>query len=149
MKIKEHIEQAQARIKERKAKIKDAGDYAAIAAMLTKDETEKKIADSKGNLVAAQENVRIASERRQSKFNSEMIKAQMTMDAAKKAIADKKEAVDKVKRASRIDDLITYAECCEAMAVQMLIEADIAMLTAAAEAADYVDTYGEEAELSE
>ena len=84
-----------------------------------------------------------------SSMTPDMIKAQMTMDAAKKAIADKKEAVDKVKRASRIDDLITYAECCEAMAVQMLIEADIAMLTAAAEAADYVDTYGEEAELSE
>ena len=146
MKIKERIEQAQARIKERKSKIKDAGDYVAIAALLKKDEIDQKIEDSKGNLVAAQENVRIASERRKSRVNSELIKAQMTMEAARKSIADKKEAIDKDKRLTRIEDLIDYAECCEAMAVQLLIEADIAMLTAAAETAEYIEKYGDDEE---
>ena len=146
MAIKERIEQAQSRIKETQAKVKDAGETAAIAAMLTKDEIDKKIADSKGELVAAQENVRIASERRKSKLSSELIKAQMTIAAAKQAIADKKEAVDKEKRIARIDDLINYAECCEAMAVQILLEADLAMLTATAEAAEYIEKYGDDAE---
>ena len=146
MAIKARMEQAQARIKETKAKVKDAGETAAIAAMLTKDEIDKKIADSKGELVAAQENVRIASERRKSKLSSELIKAQMTIAAAKQAIADKKEAVDKEKRIARIDDLISYSECCEAMAVQILLEADLAMLTAAAEAAEYIEKYGDDEE---
>lgn len=144
MTIKERIEQAQAKMKEIQAKIKDAGETAQIAAMLTKDEIDKKVAEAKGNLAAAQENVRIATEKNQGKLNTELLKAQMTLQSAKASIEEKKEEADKDKRKKRIEELMDYAEACEAMAAQLTVEADLTMLEAAAELVEYVDKYGED-----
>ena len=145
MTLKERIEQAQESIKATQAKIKDASETVQIAAMLSKDELDKKVAEAKGSLAAAQENARIISEKSQSKLNAELLKAQIMLGASRDAIAEKREEWDKDKRRARIEDLVAYAEGCEAIAAQLVIEADLAMLEAAAEVVEYNERYGEEA----
>ena len=145
MTLKERIEQAQESIKATQAKIKDASETVQIAAMLSKDELDKKVAEAKGSLAAAQENARIISEKSQSKLNAELLKAQMMLGASRDAIAEKREEWDKGKRRARIEDLVAHAEGCEAIAAQLVIEADLAMLEAAVEVVEYNERYGEEA----
>ncbi len=144
MTMKERIAQAQEQMKAARAKVKDASETAQIAAMLTKDEIDKKVADTKGDLTAAQENARIASERVQSRVSSGLLQVQMNLKAAKENLNEKKTEWDKSKSAAHIEDLVKYAEACEAMAAELVLEADLTLLQAASEAADYAEKYGEE-----
>ncbi len=144
MTMKERIAQAQNKMKEARAKVKDASETAQIAAMLTKDELDKKVADTKGDLAAAQENVRIATERAQSKVSTGLLQVQMNIKAAKDSLDEKKTEWDKTKCKAHIEDLLSYAEACEAMAAELVLEADLTILQAAAEAGEYTEKYGEE-----
>lgn len=144
MTMKERIAQVQNQMKEARAKVKDATETAQIAAMLTKDELDKKVADTKGDLAAAQENVRIASERAQGKVSSGLLQVQMNIKAAKDSLEEKKTEWDKNKCKDHIEELVNYAEACEAMAAELVLEADLTILQAAAEADEYAEKYGEE-----
>ena len=143
--LKERMQAAQDRLKELQAKVADASETAQIAAMLKKDELDERIANAKGELAAAKDKARKSSEKAQSKMNSSLLKAQMTINAAKEELNAKVEAKDKASRKNHIEDLVSYSEQCEALAAQLLVESDLALLQAAAEAADYVATYGEDA----
>lgn len=141
----ERIKAAQERLKEIQAKIKDISETVQIAGLVKKDEIDAKLAEARSNAIAAHETARIVRERGKGKLNSELIKAQMTMEAAKDALDQKVENLDKEHRKARIDDLLTYSENCEAMALSLIAESKLALLQAAEEALDYAEKYGEDA----
>ena len=96
-----------------------------------------------GDVVAASENARLASERRESKLNSMRLKAQMNKEAAKDRITAKKEAKDKASQEKRIVELLDYADSCQQLTLAMALETEAAVLEAAAEIADYNEKYGD------
>ncbi len=102
------------------------------------------IATLNGIVNAAKENYRLAKERRDSRINTMKLKASMNINAAKARIAERKEAKDRAKQEQRIIDLLYYADSCQQLALVSALEAELAILEAAAEAADYVEKYGTE-----
>ncbi|MBQ9511227.1 MAG: hypothetical protein IJR55_06000 [Clostridia bacterium] len=115
------------------------------------DKTEKSVAEEidteadimQGDLNAAKENFRLVKERGQSKLNSALLKMQMSINAAKAKLNEKKTERDKAKQEQHIADLLVYAESCQQMALAMALEAELTILEATAEAEDYVEKYGE------
>ena len=104
---------------------------------------EEDIATAKGHVAAAKENARLARERRESRLNSLKLRAQMNVNAAKAKVAEKKEERDKSKQEQRIADLLMYADKCGEMSYAFALETEMTILEAAAEAADYIEKYGE------
>ena len=145
MSLKEKLNETRERYVEMKAKLDDSIETAKISAMLTQDEIAEKTREAQGNAEAAKENLRRMGERSQSRLNSELIKIQMSVDAARQAIADKKEAREQVKAEARIADLIEYADHCQALALELALESKLAILEATAEIAEYAEKYGTEA----
>ena len=145
MSLKEKLNETREHYAEMKAKLDDAIETAQVSAMLTQDQIAEKTKEAAGNAETAKENLRRMGERSQSKLNSELIKIQMSVDAAKKAIAEKKEAREQAKAEERIAALIEYADYCQAMALQMALESKLAILEATAEIAEYAEKYGVEA----
>ena len=144
MTMKERFEAAQISLKDIQAKIKDLAETAQIFGMVKKDELQEKLAEARGNAVAAQENARIVGERGKGKLNSELIKAQMTINAAKEALNEKAENLDKDHKKARIEELISYSESCEAIALSLMAESKLALMQAEEEALEYTEKYGEE-----
>lgn len=101
------------------------------------------IATAEGHINAARENIRLAKERSDSKLNSLKLRVQMNVNAAKAKITEKQEAHDKTKQEQRIVNLLDYADNCQQLAYAMALEAELTILEAAAEAADYAEKYGE------
>lgn len=97
----------------------------------------------KGDIAAAQENTRLANERKNSKINAYKLEAQMKADALKAKIAENRELADKASMENYILDLLDYAECCQQVAFAAAIEADLALLEASEVAAEYNEKYGE------
>ncbi len=141
--IKERLAESQEKMRQTKAKLADAAETAQVAGMLAKDKLEEKIAQVRGDVAAGQETARLAAERGKSKLSSVRLKAQMSVDAAKEAILEKKEAHDQKSQEKRILELLDYADDCEELAAQLAAEADLALLEAAAETIDYYAAYGE------
>jgi len=100
-------------------------------------------AEVEGQLNAADENSRLAEERRESKAYAMKLKAQMKAEALKEKLAQKREAEDKEAMEEYILDLLDYAECCQQIAFAAAVEADLALLEAANAAAEYNEKYGE------
>ena len=98
-----------------------------------------------GGLNAADENYRLAKERRDSKIYSYKLQAQMKAEALKEKLADREAEKDKAAMESYIIDLLEYAECCQQVAYAAAIEADMTLLAAADVAAEYNKLYGEPA----
>lgn len=96
-----------------------------------------------GGITAAKENARIARERAQSKLNTARLKAQMRVNAAKEKIAQIKTEKEKSKQEQRIAGLFDYAEDCRQLALAMALEAELTVLEAVAEIADYEEKYGD------
>lgn len=140
--FKERLAQSQAKMDELKEKFNATADDARAAGELTKEAIEDKIATVKGDVVAGAENAKLAAQESKSKFNSALLKAQMTLESAKAAIAEKKEERNMIAQENRIFDLLDYADNCQAAALAMTIEANLALLEAAAEVADYREKYG-------
>lgn len=123
-----------------------AEDYAKFDAAVTETVdayNEDKVATAKGNIVAAEENIRRAKERKDSKIYAFKLKAQMRAEAVKQKIAAKRAEKDKAGMERYIMDLLDYADCCQQVAFAAAVEADITLLQAADAAADYVEKYGE------
>ncbi len=145
MSLKDKLNETLKRYSEMKAKVDDAIETAQISAMLTQDQIMEKTREAQGNAEAAKENLRRMGERSQSKLNSELLKIQMSVEAAKQMIAEQKEVLEQQKAEERIDDLIEYADNCQALALQMAEESKLAILEATAEIAKYAEKYGVEA----
>jgi len=143
MNFKERLSASQAKMNEVKAKMNDAAETAQIAGMLAKDELDARIETLKGDINANSENARLAAERSKGKFNSALLKAQMTVESAKQAIADAKEAHDKAQQEARISDLLDYADQCETLAMMLIAESNLALLEAAAEVVKYDEKYNQ------
>ena len=96
-----------------------------------------------GNINAAEENARLAKERRESKAYALKLQAQMKADALKEKIDQKQLERDKASMEYYILDLLDYAQCCQQVAYAAAMEADLALLQAAEVASEYVELYGE------
>ena len=119
-----------------------AEDFAEFDAALNA-EIDDQIATVQGDLAAAEENSRLAKERRNSKIYAIKLKAQMKAEALKEKVADKRKERDKAAMESYILDLLDYAQYCQQIAFAAAIEADLTLLEAAEIAAEYVEKYGE------
>lgn len=104
---------------------------------------DDQIATVEGDIAAAEENSRLARERRNSKIFAIKLKAQMKAEALKEKIADKKAEREKAEMECYILDLLDYAQYCQQIAFAAAIEADLTLLDAAEAAAEYVEKYGE------
>ena len=87
--FKERLSKSLERMEQAKAKLNDASESAEIAGMLAKDKIDEKIKSLKGDIVAGNESARIVAERGKSRFNSAILKAQMSVEAAKESIEKK------------------------------------------------------------
>lgn len=119
-----------------------AEDFAEFDAALDA-EIDDQLATVEGDLNAAEENLRLAKERRDSKIYAIKLKAQMKAEALKEKIADRREARDKAAMENYILDLLEYAQFCQQAAFAAAVEADLTLLEAAEAAADYIEKYGE------
>ena len=84
------------------------------------------------------------SEKAKGKASSELIKAQMNIDAAKADLAAKKEAHDKASFEKYIDDTIEYAAACIELSILAAEEAKLATPEAIAAEQEYNEKYGSE-----
>ena len=141
--FKERLAKSQEKMDEVKAKVNDASESAEIAGMLAKDKIDEKIRSLKGDIAAGNESARLAVEKGKSKFNSAILKAQMSVEAAKENIEKKREEYNKEAQEQRILDLLDYADECQALAIALTAESELAILEAAAESLDYAEKYGE------
>ncbi len=107
------------------------------------DMVNDSIATAQGNINATKENARLSKEERDIKLNSIRLKTQMNMEERKKRITAKKEAMDKATWEKRINELLDYAESCQAMTLAMALETEAAFLEAADEIAAFTEKYGE------
>ena len=108
----------------------------------TREQIEDEIAKMKGGVATMQENARLKEEELKGKAASEIIKARMTISAAKEKIADRKEAINKELLASYIDDTVDYAASCVELSLAAAEEAQLAMLEAIAAQKEYDEKYG-------
>lgn len=154
MDFKERLAKSQAQMDQLKAKLNDAAETAQINYLLKKDEIEASlsklgaqiddsIATLEGNAAAAQENARLNNERGRGKLNAALLKAQMSVNAAKENITAKKEALDQAKQEKRISSLLDYADNCQELALAAYLDSQLSLLQAAEEIADYLEKYGE------
>ena len=125
------------------AKTKDAIETAQIKGLYAKDKIDEAIADTKSNLTAATENYRLFSERAKSKASSELLKAQMNIDVAKKELEAKKEAHDKASMEAYIEELADYADACIALSALATEEAKLATLEAINAQEEYNEKYAD------
>ncbi len=101
-----------------------------------------------GDIEAAKENVRIAKEYSDSKWNSALLQAQMNVNEIKARRAQRLEEMDKTDRAAYINYLLDYADDCETMAESFMLEAQLALAEAVNEIQDYQKEYGEPVSVS-
>ena len=95
-----------------------------------------------GDFVAAEENLRIAKEKHDSKLNTARLKAQMNIHAAKARRIERLENMDKAAWQNYINYLFDYAEDCQDIAEAYALEAELAIYEAMLEIAEYEKTYG-------
>lgn len=117
----------------------------AKAARELKDEAIKeKISDTRGDIAAMQENLRIAEEENRSKLSTALLKAQMTVRAR---IEGRREARDKRLLGAYIDDHIDYILDCYDSAALLVANAQLAILETLDAAMEYETRYGETPEV--
>jgi hypothetical protein len=100
------------------------------------------LATADGNLNAAIENNRLAKERYNSKLNATRLKVQMHQEEVKNRIESKKTELDKAAQEELIMDLLDYADDCQMVAYAYAMEAELAIMDACDEIADYEAKYG-------
>ena len=116
----------------------------AKAARELKDEAiQEKISDTKGDIAAMQENLRIAEDESKGTLSSALLKAQMGIRAK---IEDRKAARDKRLLEAYIDDHIDYILDCYDSAALLVANAQLAILETLDAVMEYESRYGEESE---
>ncbi len=142
--MKEKMELLNVKMKELGEKTKDAVDTAKIKGMYAKDQINEMASETKSNINAAKENLRIFSEKAKSKASSELLKAQMNIDVAKEELAAKKEAHDKASLENYIEEMAEYASACAELSILAAEEAKLATLEAVQAQNEYDEKYGNE-----
>ena len=100
------------------------------------------LATVEGDVNAAEENQRLAKERYDSKLNATRLKVQMHKEEVKNRIESKKTELDKAAQEELIMDLLDYADDCQMIAYAYAMEAEMAIMDACDEIADYEAKYG-------
>ena len=131
------------KLKELGDKAKDSMDTAIIVGLEAKDKAAAQLEESKSSIAALKENCRIFSDRAKGKASSELLKAQMNIDAAKAELKARKDAKDKENFAKYIEETLEYAESCVVLSALAAEEAKLAKLEAVAAQAEYDAKYGE------
>lgn len=113
-----------------------AANYDAAAAKV-QAAVDNALETADGDYYAAKENVRMTKEQYEGYLNSDLIQTQMNLEAVKTKIEKKKDAVDKAAMEELINDLLDYADGCQAMALAYTDEA----MAAVKDASDLIDQY--------
>ena len=113
-----------------------AANYDAAAAKV-QAAVDNALETADGDYYAAKENVRMTKEQYEGYLNSDLIQTQMNLEAVKTKIEKKKDAVDKAAMEELINDLLDYADGCQAMALAYTDEA----MAAVKDASDRIDQY--------
>ena len=124
-------------------KAADASEDAKAYRELRQEAIKEKISTAKGNVAAMQENARIEEEKRQSKFRSAMLKAQMTVKARHE---DYVNARDKRMLENYMDDRILYILDCYDTAALLVADAQLSILEVADALQEYEERFGGEPE---
>lgn len=147
MDFRERMSKLAGQVDELQARARDAAETAALVGMETKDGLSGRLSDARGSLVAAQENLRIASERAQGKTNAKLLQVQMTLEQAREDAQAAAAERGKEAEARAIAAELDYANECQLTAEVLTEEARVAMLEAARLAEAYREKYGEEPEV--
>lgn len=142
--MKAKLDSLNAKMKEMGEKTKDSLDTAYIMSLEAKDKVDTALNETKSSVNALKENYRIFSERAKGKASSELLKAQMNFDVAKKEMEAKKELKAKEDLAKYVDDMIEYAEACAVLSEIAAEEAKLARLEAVKAELEYEEKYGED-----
>ena len=142
--IRAKMEALNAKMKDLGEKTKDAVDTAKIKGMYAKDQIDEMASKTKSNINATKENFRIFSEKAKGKASSELLKAQMNIDVAKKELGEKKAVHDKASLEKYIEDTTEYASACIELSLLAAEEAKLAVLEATAAQKEYDEKYGNE-----
>ena len=142
--MKEKMDVLKEKMKDLGEKTRDGIDTAKIMGMYTKDKIDVAIDETKSNVNAMKENYRIFSEKAKGKASSELLKAQMNIDVAKKELAEKKAAHDKASLEKYIEDTTEYASACIELSLLAAVEAKLAVLEVIAAQKDYDEKYENE-----
>ena len=136
----EKLAELSAQLDELSKKTAVAAEDAKAARELKEEAIQDKIATTKGDIAAMQENLRIAEEEEKSKLSSALLKAQMTVRAK---IQDRREARDKKLLSLYIEDHIDYILDCYDSAALLIANAQLAILETLDAAIEYEARYGE------
>ncbi len=124
-------------------KAQDVYGDAQAALELGQEVIEGKIKDAKGDMVAAQERIRIAEEKNRNHLASEVIKVQMTMKAK---VEDMKNAHDKKKMEGYIDGRLAHLADLYDTISYLLADADLTALEVASAVTEYTERFPDEPE---
>ena len=125
------------------SKVKDGADTAYLMGLEAKDKIYDAMQEAKSGVNAMKENYQIYSQRVKGKASTELLKAQMNIDAAKKELEARKEAYNKEKLEEYIQDTMEYAESCVMLAELATKEAEAAKLEVVKAQKEYEEKYGE------
>lgn len=164
MNIEERLAQSQAKLDELKEKINNSIDSAKAAYQVDKKEAMIKLAkmnaaiEDFGRDVEAQvycdvtsmqnevkadtEAINKAMEDINDKIDATRLKVQMHREEVKNRIETKKTELDKAAQEELIMDLLDYADDCQMVAYSYAMEAELAIMDACDEIADYEAKYG-------
>ena len=124
-------------------KAADASEDAKTAREMRQEAINDRISTAKGNVVAFQEKVRIASDERKGKISSALLKAQMTME---ERIRQRKEKKNRKLFEAYIDDQISYISENFETASYLISSAQLAILETIEAIDEYNAKYGEAGE---
>lgn len=117
--------------------IKEGAENYDAAATKVQAAVDDALETADGDYYAAKENIRMAKEDYDGYVNSDRIQMQMRLEAAKAKIDAKRDAVDKAVQEELINELLDYADDCQAMALAYTNEA----MAAVKQASDLIDEY--------
>ncbi len=116
---------------------------AKAAGELGQEVLQDKIKDAKGDMVAVQENIRLAGEEGKNHLSSQILKAQMTLEAM---VEDLKDAHDKKKMEKYIDKHIIHLADLYDSINFLLSDVELTILETATALDEYKERFGEKEE---
>lgn len=135
----ERLANLSVKLEELSKKAATASEDAKAYRELRKETVQEKISTAKGNVVALQENARLAEEERKGKIRSALLKARMTVKAR---YEDRVDARDKRRMENYIDDEIGYILDCYDAAAFLIADAELSILEVADAMQEYEDRFG-------
>lgn len=143
-KANETLKSFSAKLEELSKKAKSASEDVKAAWDLKDDAVQETITTVKGNVAAAEENLRLKEEENRGKLSSALLKARMTVDAKMQETIDRH---DKKQLERYITNRVYHVMDCYDSATLMIAEAELSTLEAMAAVQEYVDRFGQEPEV--